>query len=101
MTPKDELSVAVDAFVNHLYALARADDPEGEPDLGALARLRRGLGKPPGAAAEMMPEVVPYLREQSLRDEYAAERRAFFLVGALFGFHPKAPPRGSPRANLG
>ena len=30
---------------------------------GALAALRRGLGRPPGTAPEMYPYVVPWLPE--------------------------------------
>jgi CRISPR system Cascade subunit CasB len=75
-------------FIHNLYYLAAVDDPSRRPDRGALARLRRGLGKPPGAATEALKHVVPYLREDCTRDQYARERQAFFLVGALFGFHP-------------
>ncbi len=51
-------------------------------DRGALAVLRRGLGRPPGAALEMYRYVIPYLpAEASPRSVEAA-----FLIAALFAF---------------
>lgn len=66
-------------FVNHLRALARDDNP----DRGALADLRSGLGKPPGHAPRMHKHVVPYLGEKQSRDD-----RWFYTVGALFAANP-------------
>jgi CRISPR system Cascade subunit CasB len=57
------------------------DTPRGR---AALAALRRGLGKPAGAAAEMYPYVVPYLPATlSPRQE-----EAYFLIASLFALHP-------------
>ncbi|HEU5348622.1 MAG TPA: type I-E CRISPR-associated protein Cse2/CasB [Ktedonobacterales bacterium] len=55
----------------------------GAKNLGALAALRRGLGKPPGTVAEMYPYVVQYLPKQ------AGQRveDAYFLIAALFAWH--------------
>ena len=55
----------------------------GAKNLGALAALRRGLGKPPGTVAEMYPYVVQYLPKQ------ASQRveDAYFLIAALFAWH--------------
>lgn len=55
-----------------------------DEDRGALADLRRGLGKAPGAAMEMHPYVVPFTRELSRRQE-----DAFYTVAALFGLCPR------------
>lgn len=69
------------------------------PDRAALATLRRGLGKPPGAVAAINQYVVPYLPpERPYGDD------AYYLVAALFGWHPAAPwnrPRGRWQSNLG
>lgn len=50
---------------------------------GALAALRRGLGKAPGTAMEMYPYVVPFTKGLNRRQE-----DAFYVVGALFGLYP-------------
>lgn len=54
---------------------------EKREDLGALAALRRGLGRAPGAASEMYPYVVPYLPEDRHDED------AYFLIAALFTWH--------------
>ncbi len=48
-------------------------------DRGALAALRRGLGKPPGTVAEMAPYIEPAF------DRAPDEA---YIVGSLFGLHP-------------
>ncbi len=58
-------------------------ETRGEKNLGALAALRRGLGRPAGAAAEMYPYVVPHLPDGATR----AEEHAYFLIAALFAWH--------------
>jgi len=57
-------------------------------DRGALATLRRGLGKPPGTVIEVFPYVVPYLPDD------ADERQAwpFFTVAPLFAFYSVSWP---------
>jgi CRISPR system Cascade subunit CasB len=68
-------------------------------DRGALADLRRGLGKAPGAAMEMHPYVVPFTRELNRRQE-----DAFYVVAALFGLYPRESWRRGEREkffNLG
>ena len=72
-----------DRFVGHLEALAKREDR------GALANLRRGLGKPPGSSAGMMPLLVPYLPED------VREHWAYFLVGSLFALHPESARGGN------
>lgn len=65
-------------FVQYLVELADRDDR------GALAHLRRGLGKPPGTAPEMFPLVVPWIPNQAP----PGVQDAYFLVASLFGAHP-------------
>lgn len=69
-------------------------------DRGALAALRRGLGKPPGAAPEMYPYVEPFIPV----DDYAVNVDAAYLVASLFGLHrtPATPSEDrEPRHHRG
>ncbi len=66
-----------EAFVSYLEGLRAREDR------AALAALRRGLGKPPGAAAETYPYVVPWIEGLSRE-----EQDAYFLLAALFASHP-------------
>src|ERR1035437_1147702 len=79
-------------FAGYLARLAERDDR------GALAALRRGLGKEPGEAPEMFPYVVPWLpRQASIWAE-----QAYYLVASLFGLHSKPWNRGpDARSDLG
>lgn len=72
-------------FINFLQSLAESQDR------GALASLRRGLGQPPGTAAEMFRYVVPYLPPHPSR----AQEAAYYLVASLFALHPQAGGRGN------
>jgi CRISPR system Cascade subunit CasB len=72
-------------FISRLQALA-----EGQ-ERGALAALRRGLGQPPGAAAEMFRYVEPYLPEK----RSAVQEAAYYLVASLFALHPKSTGQGN------
>lgn len=56
-------------------------------DRGALAHLRRGLGKRPGEASEMFRYIGRFLGER--RND--ANDRAIFLTSALFAFYNDAP----------
>jgi CRISPR system Cascade subunit CasB len=76
-------------LVNRLIELAKTQDR------GALAALRSGLGKPPGAASRMLPIVAPFLSS----DEGPATRAAF-ITAALFAKHPEHGPLGSLGASL-
>jgi CRISPR system Cascade subunit CasB len=76
-------------LVNRLIELARKEDR------GALAALRNGLGKPPGAASRMLPIVAPFL----VSDEGPATRAAF-VTAALFAKHPVHAQMGSIGASL-
>jgi CRISPR system Cascade subunit CasB len=76
-------------LVSRLIELARKEDR------GALAALRTGLGKPPGAAGRMLPIVAPFLSS----DEGPATHAAF-ITAALFAKHPKHAEIGSLGASL-
>ena len=78
-------------LIDHLYQLA------AEEDRAAFAALRRGLGKPPGAVAEMARHVVRYLPDHTALDA------DFYLIASLFGLHPRPwdGPAESSSANLG
>lgn len=72
-------------FINYLETLRE--------DRGALAALRRGLGKPAGTERAMFPYVVPWVPERASR----RQEEAYYLIAALFASHPE--PGGS--GNLG
>jgi CRISPR system Cascade subunit CasB len=81
-------------FVTYLEQLAATEDR------AALAALRRGLGKPPGEAAEAHRYVLPWLGTEAR----LGEEDAYYLVAALFGWHPQSwrPAANARRAsNLG
>lgn len=69
-------------FFSHLEKLVR------DKDRGALAALRRGLGKPPGTAREMDRHILPYLQQDAGVHPLVTEARenACYLVGALFAY---------------
>lgn len=66
-------------FIGHLLNLASP----GKEDRGALADLRSGLGKQPGAMARVHKHVVPYLPEKSYNDRW------YYLTATLFGAFPQ------------
>ncbi len=71
-------------FIRFLYSLA-PQDANKPPDRGALALLRKGLGKPLGTVIEMHPIVYSHLDDSiSNWDEWR-----FFLVASLFALHYK------------
>lgn len=71
-------------LVDYLNRLVERDDR------GALAALRRGLGKEPGTAPEMYPHVMRF-------NPSAYDERSYFLVASLFAlWHQGSPPRGGP-----
>jgi CRISPR type I-E-associated protein CasB/Cse2 len=77
------------SLVSRLIELATKEDR------GALAALRTGLGKPPGAAGRMLPIIAPFL----LSDEAPATHAAF-VTAALFAKHPWHDDVGSLGASL-
>lgn len=72
-------------FITYLEDLRERDDR------GALAALRRGLGQPPGSAVEMYRYVVPWIRDGASRQEEGA----FYLLAALFAYHPTPGGQGN------
>lgn len=78
-----------------IAALQRLVDRE---DRGALAALRRGLGKEPGTVAEMHPLVLPWVPADA--SDWQANR--WYLVASLFAVHQRnvRPAEGRSR-NLG
>jgi len=60
-------------------------------DRGALAALRRGLGRPPGTVADMYPYVVPWISE----DVPPWREAVYYLIAALFAYHPDAGGSGN------
>lgn len=86
MTSSPPRSRAI-ALVAHLEDLAAREDR------GAVAALRRGLGKEPGTVPEMYRHVEPFLQSAGPRETEAA-----YLVASLFGLHPVAwtRPEDSP-----
>lgn len=82
-----------ESFISYLENLVR------KQDRGALAHLRRGLGKPPGAAPEMYRYVVPFLPPAAFR----RQEEAFYLIAALFAFWHQGKDRVDPNPppNLG
>jgi CRISPR system Cascade subunit CasB len=65
-------------------------------DRGALAALRRGLGQPPGTVADMYRYVVPFLPGDAPRRQEAA----YYLIAALFGYHPAEGGTGNMGAHF-
>lgn len=72
-------------FLDRLRKLVRREDR------GALAALRRGLGRPPGSAAEMHPFVAPFLPDEA----WTWHNQCLYIVGALFALHPELGGSGS------
>jgi len=85
-----EIAAAIDRFVGYLEALREREDR------GALAALRRGLGKPPGTVAGMHPLVVPRLPPRAHR----AEEDLYYLVASLFAYHDKPGGEGNMGATF-
>lgn len=73
MKPKSEPQ---NPFIDHLEGLVRRQDR------GALAALRRGVGKPPGTAMEMHRYVALFLPPGPPR----RQEDVYYLVAALFAY---------------
>jgi len=73
----EERTTQEDRYAAYLVDLAGKDR-------GALAALRRGLGREPGEVAEVHPYVVPWLPKGARRDV----EDAYYLVASLFASHP-------------
>ena len=66
-------------------------------DRGALAALRRGLGRPPGEEPEMHKYVVRWTGGEQSR----WEENTYYLVAALFAHHPVQWDKREGQSNLG
>jgi len=90
MSQQAERQTAGNAFIDYLRKLADADDR------AALASLRRGLGKPPGTAAETHRYVVPFTSGCSRWEE-----DCHYIVASLFAAHPSdcSPGEGETGGN--
>jgi len=88
----EKLEERINRFVGHLRHLAEGD---GE-NRGALADLRSGLGRAPAESPRLLKHVVPFLGERA----HSADRW-FYLVGALFGWHPRHEQGRSLAEGLG
>lgn len=86
-----KISEMDERFVAHLEKLRDADDR------AALARLRRGLGKPPGTVPEMHALVLPWLPQDIPR----WHEDQCYLIAALFASHPQAGGQGSLGKSFG
>jgi CRISPR system Cascade subunit CasB len=75
----------VNRFVGFLESL------RDNEDRGALAALRRGLGKPPGTVPAMHPLVVPRLPPGANR----REEDLYYLVASLFAYHDQPRAQGN------
>lgn len=82
-----------DRFIGYLESLVR------KQDRGALAHLRRGLGKPPGTVPEMHRYVIPFLPATPS----PPLEEAYYLIAALFAFwhQGKDTVAANPPPNLG
>ena len=80
-TPQKERTPQ-EQFVAFLRGLAERQDR------GALAQLRRSLGRPPDA--EMLRLVVPYLPQ-----DRRWEHRWYFVTASLFGLYPDPGGKGN------
>lgn len=72
-------------FVTYLETLAE--------NRGALAALRRGLGQPPGAVADMYRYVVPMLPKDAYPGSWT--ERSYYLIAALYATHPASANDGN------
>ena len=80
----------VHPFIAYLQSLAQ------KQERGALAALRRGLGQPPGSAAEMFRYVEPFLPQKRSHDLEAA----YYLTATLFAMHPGSVKTGNMGAHM-
>jgi len=59
-------------------------------DRGALAALRRGLGKPPASVPETFPLVIPRIPNDATK----WEEELYFMIASLFAFYPSPEGEG-------
>jgi CRISPR system Cascade subunit CasB len=66
-------------------------------DRGALAALRRGLGRPPGTVASTYPYVVRWLAA----DTPPWREAAYYVIASLFAYHPAEGGTGNMGDHFG
>lgn len=71
--------------------IKRLEELRDKGDKGALASLRRGLGKVPGTSAETYPYIVPWIPESASQ----WEERICFIIAPLFALHPDTGGKGN------
>lgn len=98
MSQENPREQALSAFVGHLLTLYHRAEKGDSEARASLARLRRGAGREPGASPETLAEILPHLRADASPQDYAGERRVYFLIGSLFALHPA---HSSDYRNLG
>ena len=71
------------SFVEYLEGL--------RDDRGALAALRRGLGRAPGTVPDLYRYVVPWIPAKASR----SCEHAHYLIAALYAYHPQSTATGN------
>lgn len=79
-----------------IYALERLRDRDDGDARGAMAALRRGMGRPPGEISEASRIVQPMLD----MDAPQWVEDTMYIIAPLFAFH-RAPYDGDPGTNIG
>ena len=82
MAEKDQNKTAFIAYLEELHTSGNR---------GALAQLRKGLGKKPGTVMEMYPYIVPWIKD----DTYPWDEYVRYIVASLFASHPKSDGHGN------
>ena len=88
----NDLDERIRRYVAYLCRLVQ----EGAENRAALADLRSGLGLTPGEASRMHRHVVPYLDDRDRPSDHW-----FYVIGALFAYHPEHVPGESIGARFG
>jgi len=85
------ITVTEQGFIDYLEKLVNQNDR------GAIANLRRGLGKPPGAVPQMDRYILKFLSEDTLEQE-----EPYYLVASLFAlWHQGRDKAETAEGNLG
>ena len=77
-------------FISYLLSIKQAENR------GALAALRRGVGKPPGSSVEMYRYIIPWLSNNPTLNQETAH----YLIASLFALHPESTNSGNIGTHL-
>ncbi len=77
-------------LIDYLEELAQNEDR------GALAALRKGLGKSPGSVPEMFEHIIPYISQGASTEE----ENACFMIASLFASYPNGSGEGDMGATF-